>query len=311
MKSMPPKPVNEYPVMRRDPVTGDCVVFAPKRQARPHPATKKKIEDRFSAKKLEHEEIFAEFGRGADRITVIGNAFPVFGPQSPLGGHQEILVEGRANRKFSSFSANQMAHVLDAMAERVKDLRRIQRHFKYIVVFKNEGLAAGASQAHAHSQIFALPFVPDRAERMLANRRALSQELKASPHSVILAEATLERTIYKDSKVIAFADPFTPFSCGVRIILRRRIDNITQTTEAERHSLAQALHALMPLVRRNKWSYNFHFHDVVEDHEEPFEIRFIPRTNIQAGFEFDAGLFINPITPEQAAEEYRKAGRRA
>lgn len=299
------KPTEEYPALRRDPLTGDCVVFAPRRQARPQAAGNKKVEDRFSAKNLRHETILAEFGRGAGRITAIGNAFPVFGPRSPLGGHQEILVEGQASRKFSSFNAEQMAGVLDAMAERVADLGRTQRHFRYIVVFKNEGLAAGASQAHAHSQIFALPFVPDRIERMRRNRLALAKRVKATPHAILLAEATPERIIWKDGLAIAFADPSSPQAYAVRLILRRQVDNLAQTTGAERRSLAHALHALMPLVRKNKWSYNFHFHDTVADRHEPFDIRFFPRTNIQAGFEFDAGLYINPVPPEQAAVEYR------
>jgi UDPglucose--hexose-1-phosphate uridylyltransferase len=303
-------PYMDYPTIVRDPVTGDRVVFAPKRNQRPHAkgSPKAKPIDRFSAARLEHETVLAEFGRGAERVVAIGNAFPVFGPQSPLGGHQEILVEGLANRKFSEFSVGQKAKVLDAMAGRVRDLRQYQSHFKYIVTFKNEGHEAGASQAHAHSQIFSLPFVPDRLRRMFANRRRMAAKVRVSVHALALSEARPDRVIWKDVRVIAFADPFTPFAYGVRIMLRRNFDNITQATAAERRSLAQALHALMPLIRKKKWAYNFHFHDVIADRHEPFDIRFFPRINILAGFEFDAGIYINPVSPEQAAEEYRRAG---
>lgn len=303
MHPIPP----EYPTIRRDPVAGDSVVFAPKRSQRPHASGKPEPEDRFSVRNLKREKTIAEFGRGAQRCLAIGNAFPVFGPQTPLGGHQEILVEGVANRQFSSFDVGQMALVLSALAERAADLRRTQRHFKYIVVFKNEGREAGASQEHAHSQIYALPFVPDRLRRISANRRKLAARVRVTPHALLLAEAKPERIIWKDAKVLAFADPFSPFAHGARVVLRRNVDNITQTTEAERRSLAQALQALMPLIRRNKWAYNLHFHDVIADRHEPFDIRFFPRTNIQAGFEFDAGLFINPVALEQAAEDYRRA----
>lgn len=303
-------PYTDYPTIVRDPVTGDRVVFAPKRHQRPHAkgSPKAKPIDRFSAARLEHETILAEFGRGAERVVAIGNAFSVFGSQSPLGGHQEILVEGLANRKFSEFSVGQKAKVLDAMAVRVRDLRQDKRHSKYIVTFKNEGHEAGASQAHAHSQIFALPFVPDRLRRMFANRRRMAAKVRVSVHALALSEAKPDRVIWKDRHAIAYADPFTPFAYGVRIMLRRNFDNLTQATAAERHSLAKALHALMPLIRKNKWAYNFHFHDVIADRHEPFDIRFFPRVNIPAGFEFDAGVYINPVSPEQAAEEYRRVG---
>jgi UDPglucose--hexose-1-phosphate uridylyltransferase len=303
-------PYAEYPSIRRDPVTGDRVVFAPKRNQRPHAkaAPGAKPVDRFSAAHLKQEPVLAEFGRGAERVLAIGNAFPVFGPQSPLGGHQEILVEGQANRKFSSFSVGQMAKTLDAVAGRVGDLRRNKRCYKYIVAFKNEGHEAGASQKHAHSQIFALPFVPDRLRRMYANRRKLAAKVKVSVHALVLSEATPGRIIWKDGRVVAFGDPFTPFAYGVRIVPRRNFDNIAQATPAERRSLARALYALMPLVRKNGWAFNFHSHDVIADRHEPFDIRFFPRVNIPAGFEFDAGVYINPVSPEQAAEEYRRAG---
>ena len=39
------------------------------------------------------------------------------------------------------------------------DLKKDQR-FKYILIFKNHGEAAGASLEHSHSQLIALPILP-------------------------------------------------------------------------------------------------------------------------------------------------------
>ena len=49
--------------------------------------------------------------------------------------------------------------VLWAFRERVQDLKR-DRRFRYIIIFKNHGAAAGASLEHSHSQLIALPIVP-------------------------------------------------------------------------------------------------------------------------------------------------------
>ena len=43
--------------------------------------------------------------------------------------------------------------------DRILDLKK-DRRFKYILIFKNHGEAAGASLEHAHSQLIALPILP-------------------------------------------------------------------------------------------------------------------------------------------------------
>src|SRR5205085_7329136 len=46
-----------------------------------------------------------------------------------------------------------------AYRDRILDLKQDKR-FKYILIFKNWGDAAGASLEHSHSQLIALPIVP-------------------------------------------------------------------------------------------------------------------------------------------------------
>src|SRR5208337_3131247 len=48
-----------------------------------------------------------------------------------------------------------------AYRDRILDLKK-DRRFKYILIFKNHGEAAGASLEHTHSQLIALPVVPKR-----------------------------------------------------------------------------------------------------------------------------------------------------
>ncbi len=49
--------------------------------------------------------------------------------------------------------------VLWAFRDRILDLKK-DRRFKYILLFKNHGEAAGASLEHSHSQLIALPILP-------------------------------------------------------------------------------------------------------------------------------------------------------
>ena len=49
--------------------------------------------------------------------------------------------------------------VLWTFRDRILDLKK-DRRFKYILIFKNHGEAAGASLEHSHSQLIALPILP-------------------------------------------------------------------------------------------------------------------------------------------------------
>jgi UDPglucose--hexose-1-phosphate uridylyltransferase len=65
----------------------------------------------------------------------------------------------------------QIKDVLWAYRERSLDLQRDPR-FKYILIFKNQGEAAGASVEHSHSQLIATPIIPKRvAEELLGAKK--------------------------------------------------------------------------------------------------------------------------------------------
>ena len=60
-----------------------------------------------------------------------------------------------------------------AFRDRIIDLKRDHR-FRYILLFKNHGEAAGASLEHPHSQLIALPVVPKRVKEEMEAASAIS-----------------------------------------------------------------------------------------------------------------------------------------
>ncbi len=296
----------DFSSLVQEPYTGHWIILAPGRKKRPDNTSPKKSADPFSRAHLKQEKILAIYGHGKNQITAIQNKFPVFRSDSGLRGRQEILVEGQKKNAFSKFSAAMILSVLNAYAERSRVFRR-DPQIKYMVVFKNEGAAAGASQRHAHSQIFGLSFVSELTRRMMQKRKLITKNSKLSPHDLSLMLATRDRVIFADKNVVAFATPFARLPYEVRIITRRPIDNITDTRLKERRSLAKALTILLRLVRLRDWSFNLYFHDTFADKNEHFEIVLTPRTNIWSGFELDTGIVINPVAPETASAEYKSA----
>lgn len=266
-----------------DPQTGDWVVVAPRRKKKPENRHASKPVDPFSTANLSKERIIATYGAGARKVIAIDNKFPVFVRGKGVSGYQELLVEG---------TKTTIADLLRAAVRRAKAIRKM-RGIKSLIIFKNAGREAGATQSHPHSQIFALSFVPNRI------RRRKIPNGRVDPATVI----------WEDRRAIAFAHPFARFPYEARITTVRRIDNLTQATPMEIVSLAKAIQACLPLMRARKLDYNFYFHDVFGDAHEHFEIRFTPRKGIWGGFELDAGIAVNPVPAEQAAEEYKQAGK--
>ncbi|MFA4954322.1 MAG: hypothetical protein WC641_03355 [Patescibacteria group bacterium] len=288
-----------------DRFTGEKIIVAPGRSRRPEDI-KRKVKDIFSPDEIvRREDTQAVFGRGKFKVTAIKNLYPVFNGAGYLYGRQEILVEGSRSLPFWDFSAEQMAVCLEAIAARIKSLRRDGK-IKYSVAFKNEGERAGASQPHPHTQLYGMSFVPDRIKLALKNRRrALGV---ANPKgNYLLKEAAPELIVYRDKFVTAFAPPISRFGHEICLTTNRRLDSITDATPHELKALAKGLKSLMPFMKKRKLAFNFFTHDIPGRRDECFELRFTPRRNIFGGYELDNGVFINPVSAEQAAREYRAA----
>jgi UDPglucose--hexose-1-phosphate uridylyltransferase len=75
-------------------------------------------------------------------------------------GYHEVLVETpNHNENLADVELSQMERVINAYIERFRVLSG-KSYVKYVSIFRNYGLEAGASLVHAHSQIIATPMVP-------------------------------------------------------------------------------------------------------------------------------------------------------
>jgi UDPglucose--hexose-1-phosphate uridylyltransferase len=106
-------------------------------------------------------------------MRVVPNQFPVlrvegtldrqgdgiFDKMNGIGAHEVIIESPRHLDTLADMSDEAIEQVLWAARERMQDLRKDIR-FRYIIVFKNHGSAAGASLDHSCSQLIALPIVP-------------------------------------------------------------------------------------------------------------------------------------------------------
>ena len=247
-------------------------------------------------------------GRGEPwAIKVIANKFPaVSATNAKAYGRQEVVIETPDHRQETeNLSSARVAEVFKVYADRTKILSK-DKKIEYILIFKNDGGAAGASLRHAHSQIFASHFLPPRLKDKSQRMQAYKLEHGRCVYcDVIKKEHAGPRLIAEDKHIIAFCPWASMHNYEVWLMPKRHLDNVTVLTAAERLSFAKLLQKILKKINQLGLPYNYYFHQVIHDEDQHLYLKVTPRGSVWAGVEIGSGLIINPVSPEAAARFYR------
>lgn len=324
------------PELRRDPITGRWVVIATERQKRPRdfqPHTAAAIRRDACPFCPGHEdftppEILASRPNGGGsngpgwEIRVVPNKFPMLRVEGTLdpqgdgmydrmngiGAHEVIIETPDHDRTIAQMSEPEIERMLWAYRERMRDLKRDGR-LHYVMVFKNHGAAAGASLEHPHSQLVALPIVPDVVREQLEGARRHFAVKGRCVFCDILRQDTTDRTriIQENADVVALAPYASRFPFETWLLPRRHGARFEEAPRHEHESLARLLKAIMTRFDRalESPSYNLLLHSLPfsESAEDMYHWHFelVPRLTRPAGFESGTGFHINQTSPEEAA----------
>lgn len=185
---------------------------------------------------------------------------------------------------------------------------RSQPGMDYLLLFKNEGLAAGASLEHIHSQFTALAKTPDEIAAMWTR---LAKEPTQSLSNEELTIKTQNRlTLFSPlapraafETWIASTDPRMPFTelaadtapsidhAGELAMMIQAI--LRETTNAARASGANLVLQVAPNSMVNQ--------------VPRWWIEVAPRSSAMAGFELATNLRINAVSPQQAVERLKSS----
>ena len=329
------------PELRKDPITGRWVVISTERQKRPNDF----VLARATVIGREHcpfcpghegmtpPEVLAyrQNGTGPNSpgwdLRVVPNRFPalrvegtldrqgegMFDHMTGIGAHEVVIEHTDHDKTFSTMSEQEIVRVLWAFRDRVHDLKNDIR-FRYILLFKNHGAAAGATLEHGHSQLIALPIVPNfvREELDGAKRHFADKERCVFCDIVHQEMSAGRRIVDANADVVALA-PYAsrvPFETWLlpRVHASRYEDAPRQVVE----SLAAMLKSLVTRLDRTleKPPYNLIVHSApLREDAGPFfhwHVEVMPRISRVAGFEWGSGFYINPTAPEEATDVLRK-----
>jgi UDPglucose--hexose-1-phosphate uridylyltransferase len=219
-------------------------------------------------------------------VRVVPNLYPAL-------ERQEVVVHGPEHaRSFSELNVGTLGAVAEAWQRRVAEAR--EEGFPYVHAIVNEGRPAGASLPHSHSQLIWLREPPPEAAAEAPNLRdddcALcrlrdeqgggSPLLVAERGGVSLIAAPAGRAPYE----LLVAGEHTP----------EPGESLLPAFELLGEGVRR-LHALEGPIPWNAWLHTgAHWH---------FEV--VPRLTVFAGLELGAGIWVNSLAPERAAEALR------
>lgn len=305
------------PEIRQDFIHDRVVIIAPGRKKRPHdfPQTTIVRQDQgaasciFCPEQLRDVKAVLTVGHGLDwKVKVIKNIFPIVSVDNPKAyGYQEVVIDTpQHDVEFADLTIEHIETVFEVFGQRIKTLQKDPK-IKYILTFKNHGGKAGASVAHAHSQIFASSFLPPH----IVDKRTRAEGYRIQKGTcyyddLIIKEQKGPRWVLEDDYFGVFCPYASSYNYEAWLIPWRHLDNISQLTAAERHSLAINLKYLLGRLETIGLPYNLYAHQVVRDKNEHFYFRIAPRGDVWAGLELGSRLIVNTVPPEDAAKFYRE-----
>jgi len=327
------------PELRRDPVSGRWVIISVERGKRPSdfPARFHTRRGGFCAFCEGNEyttppEIYAVRPEGSKPNTpgwslrVVPNKFPaltiegeiqktaegIYDKMNGLGAHEVIIETPDHNMTLSDLPLKQVEDILTAFHKRIIDLQRDKR-LKYVLIFKNEGDAAGASLEHSHSQLIALPIVPRVVEQEMENAMRYFDYKERCIFCDIIHMEILTRTrlISENEDFVSIAPFASPSPFEIMILPRRHESNYRP--DSKLYLLAEILRKTLRQLDRvlGRPPYNMMIHTAplrTENNEYyHWHIEIKPRLTTMAGFEWGSGFYINPTPPEEAAKFLREA----
>jgi UDPglucose--hexose-1-phosphate uridylyltransferase len=283
------------------------------------------------------------------KIRIVENLFPVlsdrqisknlsFGLQHVIDGygrHEVVIDHDNHSIHVDAMSQEHICALFKMYRDRMQVLYKSDPRIKYVLVFKNFGPAAGASIAHTHSQIVAMPVVPENVANELHHSYKHFHKYNQNIFSHLVDEAlTFEATIYdresgkvrrkidvgqyvieKTEKFIAIKPFASRFEWEVQIYPLFAQADYLGCNDDDLEDFAYLLKRTM--MRLNKViggaQYNYFLHSIphgeeFKKHHESYQwhLEICPRTSIPTGFELGSGLFVSTVSPEDAAKQLRE-----
>lgn len=327
------------PELRRDPIIGRWVIISKERRRRPNSFGRAQ-ENQGSTpcpfcegnEEKTPSEILA-YGppdRPANQkgwwVRVVPNKYPalriegdihritdnLYDRMDGLGAHEVIVETPEHHKQLEDLDDLKIQEVFWAFRDRINDLKKDKR-FDYVLIFKNRGIAAGASVAHAHSQLIATPMVPIRVKQEMRGAEDYFERRGTCIFCDIVRQELLlkERIVDENPQFVAIAPYASRFPFEMCVLPKKHCAHFSDVQKNDVVQLGRLMKSVLQRMNAvlDYPAYNFIIHTSPLKSNRPefyhWHIEIMPKLLLTAGFEWGTGFYINPIPPEKAAADLR------
>jgi UDPglucose--hexose-1-phosphate uridylyltransferase len=325
--------------LRKDPVVDRWVIIATERSKRPYANRTTTESNRDEAcpfcagregetppEVLAYRDPSTPANASGWRVRVVPNKFPAlvnvgdisrpadsaYVGLSGVGAHEVIIESPKHCLSMAELSEGQVEEVLRAYRQRLVVLQNDER-WRSILIYKNEGSAAGATLEHVHSQLLALPIVPREIDQ---EWRALVSHHDATNRCLYCEMLERERAdgrriVFETAEFMAFCPFASRFPFELCLMPKEHSPAFDAVANDELPELAfmlrQSLRRLAGIVDA-PLNYVIHSAPLREPTRERYHwhLEILPRITKIAGFELASGYYINTVAPEIAAGQLRE-----
>ncbi|HEX5607305.1 MAG TPA: DUF4921 family protein, partial [Candidatus Binatia bacterium] len=248
-----------------------------------------------------------DYGRWSEADSSIDGTSP------GVGVHEVIIETPRHIVNIGALDENQFVDFLRAYQARLGALRN-DRRWRCLLIYKNQGEAAGATLEHVHSQLIALPFVPrevrDELTGVLRHYRSTGACFYCAMSRT--ESASGNRLVALTERFVALC-PFAPrFPYETWILPKHHSATFEGSSDEEILDLARALRNV--IIKLNgalgNPAFNYFIHSLPPqesaEHQYHWHIEILPQVAKAAGLEWGSGIHLNSVSPEDAARLLRK-----
>lgn len=332
-------------IFRKNMITNDWVIFEPNREKKPTEFKSEETDNIKAFKERRPYKETCPFCRGNEtpndkeifalpesrnwQVRVIENKFaslnrnvmPDFEQKERLhqqmqgfGIHDVIIDNPRHNLTIAVMPVKEVEALLSACLKRYLEIKA-NPLVKHVVLFKNQGSQAGGSLEHPHTQIYGLPVMPfETVVRLREVEKYYETNKSCLLCDMVEDERKLkERLIFENDHFISFI-PYAAISpYHIWIAPKHHAPSFALIEAEEVASLAAILKNVLARVFWGLKNPDFNF--VVqslthfEDESPGFHwyLSIIPHVKKKGGLSYAGGIQLNPMMPEAAAEELRRA----
>ena len=326
------------PELRKDPLTGRLVSYAPERAKRPIEVSEeapKLMDDPSKCPFCPGKEnvlapatlILVKSGAGikferevgAERkrnwlVKCIPNLYPAFSKDDLLivgtkstkvsGVHEVLIDTPRHDGDPWSLTVDQMQLFLLAVRERLIQLES-EPQIRFACFGKNHGPHSGGSLRHPHTHIFATPITPPLLEiesKNLSREGCLLCKLAEEPYG--------PRSILSTSNFSAVCPWASREPYEIMIFPKAHEQRFIDIDDEELFELSTVFSTVFKALKKvlRDPSFNLVLHTKPKDSSDfHWHIEIVPRVLLPMVSEIGLNIYVNTVFPEKAAEKLRSA----